>query len=45
MQVKDVATQKQIYTDVMQITDVLRVQIIAFVALFLGNVLEKEKGE
>ena len=42
---KDVATQKQIYTDVMQITDVLRVQFIAFVALFLGNVLEKEKGE
>lgn len=42
---KDVATQKQIHSDVTQITDVLRMQIIAFVALFLGNVLEKEKGE
>lgn len=42
---KDVATQKQIHTDVTQITDLLTVPIIAFVALFLGNVLEKEKGE
>lgn len=42
---KDVATQKQIHTDVTQITDPFRMQIIAFVALFLGNVLEKEKGE
>lgn len=40
-----VATQKQIHTDVTQITDLLTVPIIAFVALFLGNVLEKEKGE
>lgn len=42
---KDVATQKQIHTDVTQITDLLTVPIIAFVTLFLGNVLEKEKGE
>jgi len=40
-----VATQKQINSDVTQITDLLTVPIIAFVALFLGNVLEKEKGE